>query len=325
MSVPELTAALELYDRHVPLFMGTVAPPRGYGLRYLEVGVTSPGRDGTNRHQRMLQEHAFDIAELSLAAYIIAKASGSKMTAVPVFPRRLFSQNHIYVNTRAGIRKPADLAGKRVAIRAFQVTMSVLARGDLQRDYGVPIDTIIWVTQRPEHLDFEPRGLKTEAAPNGRAIADLLLAGEVDALIDPGAPLSILRSPDIVRPLFADPRAESSAHFQRHGYYPLMHVVALKPGVAERHPDLPAYLVSSWEEAKHETRRLYEDFAFPISPLGRYAYADDEARFGVDPWPSGIAANRQALEDFIGYLVDQSLIAEPIRVDDLFHASLLSS
>jgi 4,5-dihydroxyphthalate decarboxylase len=40
--------------------------------------------------------------------------------------------------------------------------------------------------------------------------------------------------------------------------------------------------------------------------------------FGADPWPYGLEANRKTLEVLMQYLVEQSLIAKPIRVDDLF-------
>lgn len=325
MTRPRYTVALELYDRHVPLFMGLVKPPKNFDLDYLEVGVTKPGRDGTDRHGRMLKAHEFDVAELSLAGYIIAKSRGSQMTAVPVFPRRLFSQNHIYVHRDANIRSPKDLIGRKVAIRAFQVTMSVLARGDLATIYGVPSESIRWVVQRREHQDFDRRGLAIETPPEGRAISDLLLAGDVDALIDPGAPLSVLQEKETITTLFADPRAESLRHFRDRGYYPLMHVVALRPGIAETEPDLPAYLFSSWDEAKTLTRHHQEDFAFPLAPFGRYAIEEDEARFGSDPWPSGLSANRGALKDFIDYLRAQGLIDRSVAPEELFHASVLGT
>jgi 4,5-dihydroxyphthalate decarboxylase len=318
------SVALELYDRHVPLFLGTVPPPVGYRLDYLEVGVTKPGRDGTNRHQRMLQG-AFDIAEMSLAAFIIARSEGSAMTGVPVFPRRLFSQNHIYVNTASGVERPEDLAGKRVAIRAFQVTMSVLARGDLAHVHGVPLDSITWVTQRPDFLAHDRSGLRIEAAPQGRAIADMLLDGEVDALIDPGAPLSVLAEKQRVRPLFADRRAASVVHFRHRGYIPLMHILALRPGLVKEQPGLPAYLVQAWEAAKRQTREHLEDYAFPLAPLGRLAYEDDEALFGADPWPSGYAANARALDDFVLYLHDQGLIRRRLAAEELFTPDLLAT
>ncbi|HEY7665341.1 MAG TPA: hypothetical protein VH934_19660, partial [Xanthobacteraceae bacterium] len=40
--------------------------------------------------------------------------------------------------------------------------------------------------------------------------------------------------------------------------------------------------------------------------------------FDGDPWPYGVEANRPTLEAFVTYLMDQSLIAAPVPVDDLF-------
>jgi 4,5-dihydroxyphthalate decarboxylase len=40
--------------------------------------------------------------------------------------------------------------------------------------------------------------------------------------------------------------------------------------------------------------------------------------FNGDPWPYGIEPNRPTLEAFMKYLTDQSLIAAPVPVDDLF-------
>ena len=37
-----------------------------------------------------------------------------------------------------------------------------------------------------------------------------------------------------------------------------------------------------------------------------------------EPWPYGVEPNRRTLEALMTYLVDQSLIAAPIPVDDLF-------
>ena len=99
-----LSIALDRYDRHVPFFLGQVAAPAGYELKPLEVGMDPPRRDGINRHHRMLVKREFDIAEVSLASYIIGVSRGAAFTAVPAFPRRLFSQNHIFVRRDAGIK-----------------------------------------------------------------------------------------------------------------------------------------------------------------------------------------------------------------------------
>jgi 4,5-dihydroxyphthalate decarboxylase len=126
----ELTIALDRYDRHLPLFFGAARLPDGQQYRALEVGMVPPRRDGVARHRRMLIDLEFDAAEVSLCSYIMAKKRGVPLTGIPAFPRRLFSQNHIYVNVNSGIRAPQDLVGKRVGLWAFQVTMSVLAKGD---------------------------------------------------------------------------------------------------------------------------------------------------------------------------------------------------
>ena len=151
----EITIALDRYDRHVPLFLNAVEPPPGLRYRALEVGMVPPRRDGIDRHGRMLKGLEFDAAEVSLASYIMAKQRGLPLIGVPVFPRRLFSQNHLFVNRNSGIRKPADLKGKRIGLWAFQVTMSVLAKGDLKSFYGVPWEEIRWVTEQPEELAWD--------------------------------------------------------------------------------------------------------------------------------------------------------------------------
>jgi hypothetical protein len=63
---------------------------------------------------------------------------GASLTAIPVFTRRLYSQSQMYVNTAAGINEPRDFIGKRVGLGSFRTTLSVLAKGDLQHEYGVP-------------------------------------------------------------------------------------------------------------------------------------------------------------------------------------------
>lgn len=321
---PRLTIALEGYDRHMPFFMGLLAPTEGFELEPLEVAVSPPGRDGGNLHHRMLHDRAFDIAELSFASYVRARRAGVALTAVPVFPRRLFSQNHIFVRAGAGIGAPRDLIGRRVAIRAFQVTLSVLAKGDLASEYGVPWREIHWVTQAAEEISWTPpAGVRIERMAPGRTGAELLRRGEVDAFIDPRPPATVLRGAGGVHHLFADPRAETVRYFRKRRAYPIMHVLALKPEAADAFPELPRALVSLWEAAKAKTREYYEDFCFSLMPSGRWAYEEDERRYGPDPWPSGLAANRDNLEWFIAYLVDQTLLDAPIAIEELFHPSVL--
>src|SRR6187399_1710474 len=118
-----LTLALSHYDRHVPLFDGSVTA-EGVDLQVLEVGQSHPLQHGQDRHERMLQKGEFDICELSLSSYLIAKSRGMPFTAIPVFPRRLFSMSQMWINVDAGIDEPKDLIGKKVGLHSFQNTLA---------------------------------------------------------------------------------------------------------------------------------------------------------------------------------------------------------
>ena len=130
-----LSMALSHYDRHIAFFDGSVQVD-GVNLEVLEVGQSSPLKHGQDRHERMLQKGEFDICELSLSNYLVAKSRGMPFTAIPVFPRRLFSLSQMWVNVDAGINSPQQLIDRKVGLSTFQTTLSVLARGDLQAEYG---------------------------------------------------------------------------------------------------------------------------------------------------------------------------------------------
>jgi 4,5-dihydroxyphthalate decarboxylase len=323
----ELTFAIEAYDRHMPFYMGTAKPLPGIDLKVLDVGMVPPGRDGGNRHARMLRGHEFDIAEVSFSSYVIAKSKGAPFTATPVFPRRLFSQLHMFVNTSAGIREPSDLAGKRVAIRTPQVTISTLAKGDLKSEYGVRAEDVVWVVQNDEVIYIPaPPGVTIERMPPGRRGEEMLLAGEVDAFIDPRPSEAIMSGAGgRVKYLFDDPQAEALRYFKKRGCYPLMHVMAIKNDVAAEFPGLMRQLIDVWDAAKETMREIRVDFAWGLSPFEGRTYQDDRANFGADPYPSGLANNRDNLEWFMDYHVDQLLIPKRLPVEDLFHPSVLDT
>ena len=240
MSDLRLSMALEHYDRHIPFFDGSV---QANGVD-LDAMFVTQNEGGGGRHERMILHREFDVCELSLGSYIMAKARGAELTAIPVFPRRLFSQSQMYVNTKAGIREPKDLIGKRVALRSFQTTLSILAKGDLGWEYDVPLDGPTWVTTTDEPVKFEPPpGVKIERLEPGRKLGDALEAGEVSAFLAPRPPQPYLAGSPSVGRLFEDPKAEEVRYYKANGFYPIMHVVAMKQELADQHRWLPANLM----------------------------------------------------------------------------------
>ena len=320
-----LTIALDRYDRHVPLFLGAVKPPPGLQYRALEVGMVPPRRDGLDRHRRMLHGLEFDVAEVSLASYIMAKTRGAPLVGVPVFPRRLFSQNHIFVNRNAGIRAPKDLLGKRVGIWAFQVTMSVLAKGDLKQHYGVAWEDIHWVTQYPEEVEWVGKGLSIEQVSPGRDLAQMLVNGEIDAYIHPHPPALVQDSTDRVARLFGDSASECVSYAAKRGYYPIMHLLAVKQERVRERPNLPRELMTLWDEAKRQSYDFYHDPGYALLAFARNEYEKQLATLGGDPWISGLRANRTNLETFMEYMVDQRLLKAPVPMSELFDPSVLDT
>ena len=82
-----LSIALSHYDRHIPLFDGSVLA-EGVDLQVLEVGQSNPLKHGQDRHERMLQQGEFVICERAVvllsprAALCLYSDSGFSPAAV---------------------------------------------------------------------------------------------------------------------------------------------------------------------------------------------------------------------------------------------------
>jgi 4,5-dihydroxyphthalate decarboxylase len=325
MAQLKLSMALSHYDRHIPFFDGS-ARAEGVDLQVLEVGQSSPLKHGQDRHERMLQKREFDICELSLSSYLIAKGRGLPFTAIPVFPRRLFSMSQIWVNTNAGIDSPQDLIGKKVGLSTFQTTLSVLAKGDLQTEYGVPWRKLDWYISKQEAIPIKPLdGVRMQLLPSGKKIGAMLETGEIDALMVPHPPKEALRGGGTIRRLFADPKREEIKYFQKNGYYPIMHVVAFKDEVLSKNPWLAASITVAFDKAKEACIEFYDDPNWSRFVWGRQLFEEERNAFGGDPWPNGIKKNRANLERFIGYSLDQGLMERKPEVEELFAKSMLNS
>jgi 4,5-dihydroxyphthalate decarboxylase len=325
MANPKLTMALSHYDRHIPFFDGSVQA-EGIELQVLEVGQSHPLKHGQDRHERMLQKGEFDICELSLSSYLIAKSRGMPFTAIPVFPRRLFSLSQMWVNTNAGIDSPQDLIGKKVGLSTFQTTLSVLAKGDLQTEYNVPWRKLDWYISKEEAVPIKPlEDVKIQLLAPGQKIGAMLEKGKIDALMVPHPPKEALRGGGSIRRLFADPKTEETQYFRKNGYFPIMHLVAFKDDVLAKNPNLGQSILAAFDKAKETCMEYYDDPNWSRFVWGRHLFEEERKAFGDDPWPHGVKKNRANLERFIGYSLDQGLMEKKLAVEELFAASTLDS
>ena len=325
MSDFTFTMALDRYDRHFPFFDDTVKAPAGFHYQALQVGQGDQLRDGTGRHEQMVHDQRFDVAEFSMSTFLMAIDRGVPLIGVPIFPRRLFSQSCMFVRADSDIEKPADLIGKRVGLSSFQTTLSLLAKGDLKFEYGVEWERIRWLLTTSEKVKFAPKpGVVIDRAEPGTDLGLLLDRGEIDAIFMPHPPHSVMKGHVKTRRLFRDTQAEEKRYFDKLGYWPIMHVIALRPELAARVTGLPGALMDMFEQAHAISDDYYTDPNWSRLPAIRHLYEESVEAFG-DPWKQGFKANRQNLERFIQYSHDQNLITERYSAERLFVSSTLQT
>jgi 4,5-dihydroxyphthalate decarboxylase len=321
----KLKLALSHYDRHFPFFDGSVALGDA-DLDVMLVGQSEALKHGVDRHERMLQKGEFDICELSLSSYLMARSRGMPFTAIPVFPRRLFSMSQMWVHADAGIRSPKELIGRKVGLSTFQTTLSVLAKGDLQSEYGVDWRKIEWVVAKEETVPFKPEeGVRIRLVAAGKKIGGLLAAGEIDALFMPHPPKEVLGGSNKIRRLFADAKEEELNYFRKNGFFPIMHVVAFKDEVLKQNGWLAKSVMDAFERAKGVCRRYYDDPNWSRLAWGRHLFEEERSLLGDDPWPFGVKSNRANLERFMGYSLDQGLMEKRLAVEELFAPDTLNT
>jgi 4,5-dihydroxyphthalate decarboxylase len=227
----------------------------------------------------MVREGAFDVSEMAIVTYLMAMNYNKPMVLLPDVVMARFQHGHAFYNAKRGSLTPNDLTGKRVGIRSFTTTTGAWLRGILANDYGVDLNAIDWVTFEDAHVaEFEDH---TRRAPAGKQIVQMLLDGELDAILG-----EKVEHPDL-RPLFADVKAEEAGWFAKHGVKPINHMVVVSRELSDQHPEIV-----------REVHRLL-------------AAAADKSRFQA-------ADMRRSLVCITAYSAQQGLIGRPFAVDELF-------
>jgi 4,5-dihydroxyphthalate decarboxylase len=291
--VVTLRTAFADYPHVRAIRSGSVASPRIH-FDFEDVPVI------TRAFRRMVRTLDFDLCEIALTTLAQAHACGKPIIGLPLVIMRGFHHSALMCPLASTLTGPADLAGKRIGVRAWSQTTGVWVRGILRDEYGVDHRDITWVTEEDAHVQEyhdPPNVLRTTPGQDLRA---MLLAGELDAAIA----LTGL-DPAHVRPVIPQPHAAAAAWFARTGAYPVNHVICLKTSLAETHPWLPGQLM-----------RLF------VAAKAAATHPSSEERFssvvGGDPLPYGLAANRTGVELCLRYAAEQQLLPRAYRAEDLF-------
>ena len=308
-----LTLALGDYEITRALIDGSVQPD-GINLTILHQ------MDSTTRHHRFLRTAEFDAAEVSSASFIVARDKGMPFAGIPVFPHRRFRHAFVYVNTTKGIQEPKDLIGKKIGLKAYQASAVLWLRGILEHEYGVPHRSIDWYTDLDEHVDFTPPAdLRLQRVPDDKSAEEMLAEGELDALLHPDLIAPLLRKDPRVGRLFPDYRNEQITYFKKTGIFPIMHCVALKQEIVDKHPWVPTSLYQAFNTAKTIAIKRMENPRIVPLVLYREYWEEQEEIFGADPWQYGLSeSNQHNINTLLGYAHEQGLTTRLLTPDDLF-------
>jgi 4,5-dihydroxyphthalate decarboxylase len=322
----ELTLAITDSDQVRDLATGRVAV-EGVALRTTH----HPVEEIFFRHTKYRE---WDVSELSLGKFFALKARGdSSLVGLPVFPSRAFRHSEIFVRPDGPVDRPAELAGARIGFPEWTVTATVYQRALLQHEYGIDLTGVRWVQggiNEPGRIETLPVGLPggvTVRAENERSLNDLLVDGELDAIIVPHPPVGATDGSGRIVQLFGDSQAVEQEYYARTGIFPIMHIAVLDAAVHARHPWIAGNLVSAFTRAKDNSLARLQDPTAPQFPLpwGAQRARHAAATIGQDFWPYGVEANRTTLEAFARYAHEQALTDRELRMDDLFPSSLLET
>lgn len=260
---------------------GTVRSPR---VEFDFADVKMPN----TAFKRVVRDLEFDIAELAIVTFLMAKAHGKPLSLLPAVMFGRFQ--HPYLVCIKDL-SPKDLEGSRVAIRSSSVTTVAWIRGILADDHGVNLDRVKWVTFEDAHVAEyrDPPGV--ERAAEGKTPLAMLLAGEVDAavLAEP------LPNDKRLKSVIPDPTAAAVDWQRRNGALQINHMVVVRQSLAPE-------VIREVFDLLSQSKRL----------------SNDKEKSPFDASPFGLEANRRNLEVAIDYVHRQKLIPRRYRVDELF-------
>jgi 4,5-dihydroxyphthalate decarboxylase len=282
---------------------------------------------------RFTANREWDVAELSIAKFAAqVTRDDPDIVGLPVVCSRLFRFGSFYINKRSGIRTVEDLRGKRVGSPEWAHSAAVYMRGWMHNEVGVKLDEVHWFQAganspgRVEKVELSlPDGVRLTRVPD-RSLSDLLAAGDIDCAIIARPPDCFLQGhPDVVR-LYPDYQGMEDSSYQQTGVWPIMHLIAMKRAILQDNPWVARNLYNAFLESKNRSVERLLDPAvsrYPLPWLATYGREMRE-RFGGDPFPYGIEANRPTFSQLLTYAHQQGIAHKLVDPDEVFPAGIMT-
>ena len=237
--------------------------------------------------KRVVRDMEFDVAELALMTFLMARSRGVPLRLVPVV---LFSRNplkHLVYRRDRDHLDPRDIDGCRIGVRAYTTTTAVWARALLAAEFGVDLERLQWLSYEEGHVAGVQEPANVHRDPGHADLVAMLTDGALDAaLVDP-----VPDDPRIAT-LVPDPDAVWRAWQQKTGAQTVNHVVVVRESL-DSDADGLRELVKMFAESSR--------LAGPSTP-GAFVSFD-----GIRP----------SLEVAIAAAEAQHLLARPLRLEEL--------
>lgn len=281
MARPSLAIAVGNYPHTAALRDGSVAISSA-DLDFVQVDPIS------RAFAPMIRENRYQISEMAIATFLMAKAWGKPLVLLPVTLAARAQQRALLCRADSSIRSPGDLLGKTVAIRSYSQTTALWLRGTLADTYGIAAGDVQWLTFEGAHVAEYEDPPFVRRASEGSKLDAMLHDGSADAAI---FGLEIPSDPSF-RCVFTDPDGDAALFERNNGSPPVNHMLVCHETVAE---DCATDLVSAFAEAR--------------------------ARAGVVPaagWPQGRSALLAPVALAARYALAQGLLPRALSDDEIW-------
>ena len=319
MSRLEITYAASDYEHTRDLTRGDIQA-EGIDLRYLNLQIEET-------FFRFIKFREWDVSEMSFGKYIALKSQDDEtVTAIPVFPSRVFRQSSLFVLPDSGIRDASDLRGKKIGIPEWAQTASIYTRGWLVHNMGIPLQEIDWIqggvndAGRQEKVKLKlPDGVSYTPRPD-KSLTQMLFDGEIDCIMSAHPPAPVEEGDDTIVHLYPNYQEVEEQYYKDTGIFPIMHVIAMRGDVFRENRWIAMNLLKAFTEAKDRAMFRVQEMTATRVPYAWCYEGAQKARklFGDDFFPYGIEPNRTTLEAFLQYGFEQGVCQRKVEVEELF-------
>jgi 4,5-dihydroxyphthalate decarboxylase len=181
----------------------------------------------------MVRRAEYDLCELAIVTALQAKAYGKPVVVLPVVVASRLQRGCIIYHREHGVVTPQSLVDARIGVRAYTQTTGMWVRAHLAEDYGLPIETMRWLTSDPAHVEEYSDPPIVEHVSGEKSLPDMLHDGEIEAAILGND----LPKDEVFAPVIPDNAAVDRAWYAKHGFMPINHMVVVSQALARERPE----------------------------------------------------------------------------------------